>query len=144
MALREIAALELSDAATTTAAALPYGARKRLEIARCLASGPSLILLDEPAAGMNPDETADLGERLKRLTAERGIGLLLIDHDLEFVNRLSSSIVVMNRGKVIASGTPEAIRQDPAVIEAYIGRGRARRADDDTKTTDYAKEGAST
>ncbi|WP_075220598.1 branched-chain amino acid ABC transporter ATP-binding protein/permease [Acuticoccus yangtzensis] len=144
LALREIAALELSDAATTTAAALPYGARKRLEIARCLASGPSLILLDEPAAGMNPDETADLGERLKRLTAERGIGLLLIDHDLEFVNRLSSSIVVMNRGKVIASGTPEAIRQDPAVIEAYIGRGRARRVDDDAKTTDYAKEGAST
>ncbi|UOM36445.1 ATP-binding cassette domain-containing protein [Acuticoccus sp. I52.16.1] len=129
LALREIAALELGDVADTLAASLPYGARKRLEIARCLAQEPSLILLDEPAAGMNPDETTDLADRLTALTAERGIGLLLIDHDLEFVNRLSSSIVVMNRGKVIASGTPDTIRQDPAVIEAYIGRGRAHTKD---------------
>ncbi|WP_226573685.1 branched-chain amino acid ABC transporter ATP-binding protein/permease [Acuticoccus sediminis] len=129
LALREIAALELGEVADMVAGSLPYGARKRLEIARCLAQEPSLILLDEPAAGMNPDETSDLADRLLRLTEERGIGLLLIDHDLEFVNRLSSSIVVMNRGKVIASGTPEAIRRDPAVIEAYIGRGRARTRD---------------
>ena len=139
LALREVAALELGDVADTLASALPYGARKRLEIARCLAQEPSLILLDEPAAGMNPDETTDLADRLMRLTAERGIGLLLIDHDLEFVNRLSSSIVVMNRGKVIASGTPEAIRQDPAVIEAYIGRGRAHTRE---TTTDTATQGA--
>ncbi|RAI03379.1 ABC transporter [Acuticoccus sediminis] len=129
LALREIAALELGEVADMVAGSLPYGARKRLEISRCLAQEPSLILLDEPAAGMNPDETSDLADRLLRLTEERGIGLLLIDHDLEFVNRLSSSIVVMNRGKVIASGTPEAIRRDPAVIEAYIGRGRARTRD---------------
>ncbi|MEO1105409.1 MAG: hypothetical protein AAFW98_17015, partial [Pseudomonadota bacterium] len=101
-------------------------ARKRLEIARCLAMEPALILLDEPAAGMNPEETSDLADRLTHLTEERGIGLLLIDHDLEFVNRLSSSIVVINRGAVIASGTPEVIREDDKVIEAYIGRGRKK------------------
>ncbi|MEM8551626.1 MAG: branched-chain amino acid ABC transporter ATP-binding protein/permease [Pseudomonadota bacterium] len=123
-ALREIAALDLGDEAQTFADSLPYGARKRLEIARCLALDPAMILLDEPAAGMNPQETADLAERLTRLTDERGIGLLLIDHDLEFVNRLSSSIVVVNRGQVIASGTPETVRRNDAVIEAYIGRGR--------------------
>ncbi len=83
-----------------------------------------MILLDEPAAGMNPEETSDLAGRLVGLTQERGIGLLLIDHDLEFVNRLSSSIVVINRGAVIARGTPEEIRHNDAVIEAYIGRGR--------------------
>ena len=124
--LREIEALDLVADAARFADSLPYGARKRLEIARCLAMDPALILLDEPAAGMNPEETADLAARLMRLTAERGIGLLLIDHDLEFVNRLSSSIVVINRGAVIAAGTPDAIRQDEAVIEAYIGRGRKR------------------
>jgi branched-chain amino acid transport system permease protein len=127
LALREIAALDLGEEAMTLAAALPYGARKRLEIARCLALEPGMILLDEPAAGMNPEETADLAGRLRRLTEERRIGLLLIDHDLDFVNRLSSSIVVMNRGAVIADGTPQEVRADPAVIEAYIGRGRTRR-----------------
>ncbi|WMS42099.1 branched-chain amino acid ABC transporter ATP-binding protein/permease [Acuticoccus sp. MNP-M23] len=123
-ALREIEALNLGAEAGTFADALPYGARKRLEIARCLAMEPAMILLDEPAAGMNPEETSDLADRLVALTEARGIGLLLIDHDLEFVNRLSSSIVVINRGAVIARGTPEEIRHDDAVIEAYIGRGR--------------------
>lgn len=83
-----------------------------------------MILLDEPAAGMNPAETEDLAARLTRVQAERGVGLLLIDHDLRFVNRLSSRIVVMNRGRVIAEGAPETVRADPAVVEAYIGRGR--------------------
>jgi len=123
-ALREIEALDLGGEAGTYADNLPYGARKRLEIARCLAMEPAMILLDEPAAGMNPEETSDLADRLTALTETRGIGLLLIDHDLEFVNRLSSSIVVINRGAVIARGTPEEIRHNDAVIEAYIGRGR--------------------
>ncbi|MEM6762817.1 MAG: branched-chain amino acid ABC transporter ATP-binding protein/permease, partial [Pseudomonadota bacterium] len=121
-ALREMEALDLGALADQFADSLPYGARKRLEIARCLAMEPSMILLDEPAAGMNPDETSDLADRLVHLTDERGIGLLLIDHDLEFVNRLSSSIVVINRGQVIAEGTPAEIRSNEAVIEAYIGR----------------------
>ncbi|TYC64167.1 branched-chain amino acid ABC transporter ATP-binding protein/permease [Rhodobacterales bacterium] len=124
IAIRELAAFDLDDMAGTAAESLPYGARKRLEIARCLAQAPSIILLDEPAAGMNPAETEDLADRLSRLGGERGVGMLLIDHDLRFVNRLSSRIVVMNRGQVICEGTPEEIRADPAVIEAYIGRGR--------------------
>lgn len=121
-ALRE---LGLAERSGTLAAALSYGDRKRLEIARCLALRPSFLLLDEPAAGLNPEETDDLAARLARLTGERGLGVLLIDHDLEFVHRLSSSIVVVNRGTVIASGAPEAVRRDPAVVEAYLGRSRA-------------------
>ncbi|MEL7139682.1 MAG: ATP-binding cassette domain-containing protein, partial [Pseudomonadota bacterium] len=124
IALRELAAFELGDLASQRAAALPYGARKRLEIARAMAQDPGVILLDEPAAGMNPAETDDLADRLIRIVEERGTGMLLIDHDLRFVNRLSTRIVVMNRGAVIAEGTPETIRADPRVIEAYVGRGR--------------------
>lgn len=124
IAQRELNALDLLSEAKELASSLPYGARKRLEIARCLAQEPTLILLDEPAAGMNPEETADLGKRLETLSQERGFGTLLIDHDLEFVNKLSSSIIVLNRGRVIAEGTPEDIRNNPDVIEAYIGKGR--------------------
>ncbi|MEM8759413.1 MAG: branched-chain amino acid ABC transporter ATP-binding protein/permease [Pseudomonadota bacterium] len=124
IALRELAAFDLGDLASQRAAALPYGARKRLEIARAMAQDPGVILLDEPAAGMNPAETDDLADRLIRIVEERGTGMLLIDHDLRFVNRLSTRIVVMNRGAVIAEGTPETIRADPRVIEAYVGRGR--------------------
>ncbi|MEL6520411.1 MAG: branched-chain amino acid ABC transporter ATP-binding protein/permease [Pseudomonadota bacterium] len=123
--LRELAALDLADVAGERADNLPYGARKRLEIARALAQEPQILLLDEPAAGMNPTETEDLGDRLSEIAAARGIGILLIDHDLRFVNRLCDWIVVMNRGQLIAQGTPDDIRNDPSVIEAYIGRGRA-------------------
>lgn len=122
--LRELAAFDLGDLSAIHAMSLPYGARKRLEIARALAQDPSVLLLDEPAAGMNPAETDDLANRLERVAQERGIGILLIDHDLHFVNRLSQRIVVMNRGLLIAHGTPEQVREDPDVIEAYIGRGR--------------------
>ncbi|MEL6196943.1 MAG: branched-chain amino acid ABC transporter ATP-binding protein/permease [Pseudomonadota bacterium] len=117
-----LARMDLSARAGTLASALPYGEAKRLEIARCLGLRPRFILLDEPAAGLNPEETRDLADRLARLTAEDGIGMLLIDHDLGFVNRLSSAIVVINKGEVIATGPPETVRTDPAVIEAYIGR----------------------
>ncbi len=114
--------------AATRADALSYGARKRLEIARALAQEPAILLLDEPAAGMNPAETDDLADRLIQVRDERGIGILLIDHDLRFVNRLSSWTVVMNRGTLIAEGRPEDVRANPAVIEAYIGRGRTAAA----------------
>ena len=123
--LRELNSLDLSQEAGYRADSLPYGARKRLEIARALASNPQILLLDEPAAGMNPAETEDLAGRLSDICSSRGIGILLIDHDLRFVNRLSQWIVVMHRGEIIAQGTPEAVRENPVVIEAYIGRGRS-------------------
>ncbi|MEM9629003.1 MAG: branched-chain amino acid ABC transporter ATP-binding protein/permease [Pseudomonadota bacterium] len=140
IAIRELQAFDLGEVAGMTADGLPYGARKRLEIARAMAQAPAMILLDEPAAGMNPAETDDLAERLIRLGKERGAGMLLIDHDLRFVNRLSSRIVVLNRGQVIAEGTPEEIRADPAVLEAYIGRGRTA-GEAITTQPEEAKEG---
>jgi branched-chain amino acid transport system permease protein len=130
IALRELESCDLSDIAAMRAENQPYGARKRLEIARALAQDPAILLLDEPAAGMNPAETDDLADRLIRICEDRNIGILLIDHDLRFVNRLCSHIVVMNRGQKIAEGTPEEVRADPQVIEAYIGRGRVARAAD--------------
>ncbi|MFC3615319.1 ATP-binding cassette domain-containing protein [Lutimaribacter marinistellae] len=132
IALRELDAFDLRDIAAMRAENLPYGARKRLEIARALAQDPAILLLDEPAAGMNPAETDDLADRLIRIREDRNIGILLIDHDLRFVNRLCSHIIVMNRGQKIAEGTPEEVRADPHVIEAYIGRGRVARAADTT------------
>jgi branched-chain amino acid transport system permease protein len=126
--LRELDAFDLGALAATRAEALPYGARKRLEVARSLVQEPAILLLDEPAAGMNPAETDDLADRLIRIRDTRGIGILLIDHDLRFVNRLSNWTVVMNRGTLIAQGRPEDVRADPAVIEAYIGRGRTAAA----------------
>ncbi|MFK7880897.1 ATP-binding cassette domain-containing protein [Roseobacter sp.] len=128
IALRELQAFDLGALAATRADQLPYGARKRLEVARSLAQDPVILMLDEPAAGMNPSETEDLADRLIKVRDTRGIGILLIDHDLRFVNRLSSWTVVMNRGTLIAEGTPEDVREDPGVIEAYIGRGRTAAA----------------
>ncbi|MBD3664102.1 ABC transporter permease subunit [Sulfitobacter aestuariivivens] len=136
VALRELKAFDLGGIAAMRADNLPYGARKRLEIARALAQDPAILLLDEPAAGMNPAETDDLADRLIRIRQDRNIGILLIDHDLRFVNRLCSHIVVMNRGQKIAEGTPEEVRANPEVIEAYIGRGRVARAADASSTQD--------
>jgi ABC-type branched-subunit amino acid transport system ATPase component len=82
---------------------------------------PRLVLLDEPAAGMNPAETDDLRERLGRIASERGLAVLLIDHDLPFVMSLSADIIVLDRGRIIATGSPAAVQANPAVIEAYIG-----------------------
>lgn len=99
---------------------LPYGAQRRLEIARALATDPFLLLLDEPAAGMNPQETLELVELIKEIASE-GIAILLIEHDMKLVMTLSERIFVMDYGKKIAQGTPEEIRANPEVIKAYLG-----------------------
>jgi branched-chain amino acid transport system permease protein len=122
----ELAFVGLEGAAQKRADGLAYGARRRLEIARALAAGPRFLLLDEPAAGMNPEETEDLARRLKGLPRERGLGLLLIDHDLKFIMSMCDHVVVLNRGRLIAEDTPAGVQRNPAVIEAYTGTRASR------------------
>ena len=100
---------------------LPYGAQRRLEIARAMATDPFLLLLDEPAAGMNPLETQELDELIVRIRDQEGITILLIEHDMKLVMSLSDRIYVVDYGKKIAQGTPEDIKNNPAVIKAYLG-----------------------
>ncbi|MDH3346999.1 MAG: ATP-binding cassette domain-containing protein, partial [Desulfobulbaceae bacterium] len=99
---------------------LPYGAQRKLEIARALATRPSLLLLDEPAAGMNPKETDELKKFIFTLR-NAGLSILLIEHDMKLVMELSNHIFVVDYGKKIAEGNPEEIRRNPAVIKAYLG-----------------------
>jgi branched-chain amino acid transport system permease protein len=116
----------LTNLAYRQASALDYGAQRRLEIARALALRPRYVLLDEPAAGMNPTESNELLRDLARLRTETGIGFLVIDHDMSLIMRLCDRIVVLNRGLTVAEGTAQEVQTNPAVIEAYIGRKRAK------------------
>ncbi len=121
-ALELLSVFGMEDLADAQAGSLPYGAQRRLEIVRALATEPGIMLLDEPAAGMNPSETAELMENIRKIRDTFQIAIMLIEHDMSLVMGICEGIAVLNYGKIIAKGTPDEIKSNPAVIEAYLGK----------------------
>jgi len=123
-ALDLLSIFNMQGDADKTAGSLPYGYQRKLEIVRALATDPVILLLDEPAAGMNPSETGELMENIRKIRDTFQIAIMLIEHDMHLVMGICEDIAVLNYGSIIAKGTPEEIRNNPQVIEAYLGKSR--------------------
>jgi len=114
--------LELTDVAGRKPDALPFGRRKEVAIARAIAGGPSVLLLDEPAAGLDDHEATELAELIRRLAHERGLAVLLVEHKIDMIMSISDRVTVLVEGSILTSGSPEEVRSHPAVLDAYLGR----------------------
>lgn len=123
-AMELLSIFDMQHMASWESGSLPYGAQRRLEIVRALATSPKVLLLDEPAAGMNPSETAELMQNIKKIRDTFHLAILLIEHDMNLVMGICEGIAVLNYGKIIAKGTPDEIKSNPLVIEAYLDRGK--------------------
>lgn len=123
-AMELLSIFDMQHMASWESGSLPYGTQRRLEIVRALATSPKVLLLDEPAAGMNPSETAELMQNIKKIRDTFHLAILLIEHDMNLVMGICEGIAVLNYGRIIAKGTPDEIKSNPLVIEAYLGRGK--------------------